>query len=86
VSSVRVRAGSVLSKAARDVLGACVLSAVGLALALPGLNAQGFTTIWYGALLIGVLTVLPKSRWGGLPAGWFCGDLHGGPPCRMDAK
>ena len=67
-----------------DVLWAIVLVVGALALSVPAVRVQGFVTIWFGALLIGVLVLIPPRRWWpylllGLPATYFA-MLQGGLP------
>ena len=46
-----------------DALAALLLSAVTLLLSSPALRVQGFGTIWFGAIAVGVLYLLPRRRW-----------------------
>ncbi|MCX6434162.1 MAG: PAS domain S-box protein, partial [Actinobacteria bacterium] len=40
-----------------------VVVAVGLGLSMSMLRTQGFVTVWYGAISVGVMVLIPRQRW-----------------------
>lgn len=67
---VGIRVGAVAAHGRRasvqwglDALTALLVSAVTLLLSAPALRVQGFGTIWFGAIAVGLLYLLPRRRW-----------------------